>query len=340
MPNDSDTNGILPVGLQSWPRVFERIQEAAKILEKTAHVTPVHTSSTLNSLVGASTWLKCENFQRVGAFKFRGAYFSLSQLTSVERARGVLSFSSGNHAQALALAGRLLGIDVTVVMPTDAPKAKLAATRHYGATVELYDPSTQDREQVAANLPGADQRVLIPPFDFYDVIAGQGTAALEFHHQMESDYQAALDVLFVPVGGGGLLAGSAVAMQGVSPKTRVIGVEPLNADDAARSFRAGHIVRIEPPDTIADGTRTLALGKRNFALIEELVDDIVTVTEEQIADAVRFLFTRMKLVVEPSGALGVAWLLANPQGNSKVTGAVLSGGNIDAAVLRQILERN
>ena len=338
MPNDSGSDTQLPVEHQSASDLFERIQDAASTLATVAHRTPVLTSRTLDARVGATVQLKCENFQRVGAFKFRGAYYSLSELNAEERARGVLSFSSGNHAQALALAGQLLNINVTVVMPNDAPAAKLAATREYGATVELYDPATQDREQVASRLPGASERVLVPPFDYYNVIAGQGTAALEFHEQLVEQGKPALDVLYVPVGGGGLLAGTAVAMHGVSPSTRVVGVEPLNADDAAQSFRAGRIIKIQPPDTIADGTRTLALGQRNFALIQELVDDIVTVSEAQIAEAVRFLFTRMKMAVEPSGALGVAWMLANAQTHAqKNVGAILSGGNVDAALFGKII---
>ena len=318
--------------------VMSRIELATSRLRGYAHVTPVFTSAQLDARTGSQVWLKCEQFQRVGAFKFRGAFNALSALTDEQRVHGVLTYSSGNHAQAMALACRILDIQVTVVMPDNAPAAKLAATRDYGAHVVTFNPRTAVREAVAATLPQAKRAVLIPPFDHYDVIAGQGTAAFEMHGQIKAAQGKSLDTLLVPVGGGGLIAGSAVATHVLSPHTRVIGVEPKQADDAARSLRAGHIVRNEAVDTIADGTRTPALGVRNFALIRELVSDIVTVSERDIANAVQFLFERLNVVVEPSGALGVAALLSGSVPGSSNVGAILSGGNVDAGLYAQIIQ--
>lgn len=316
---------------------MQKIVAARQRLQGHAHVTPVLTSRTLDRYTGQRVFLKCENLQRVGAFKFRGAFNALSALSPAQRAAGVLTYSSGNHAQAMALAGQLLDTAVTVVMPDNAPAAKLAATREYGARVVLYDPRSDNRETVAQKLPEAQHLTLIPPFDHYDVIAGQGTAAMEFIEQLESLGGPALGQLLVPVGGGGLLAGCATAIKALSPATRVIGVEPEQADDAARSFKSGTIVRIEHPDTIADGTRTPALGVRNFALIKALVDDIVTVSEEQIKTAVRFLFERMKIVAEPSGALGVAALMAGLAADVDTSGVILSGGNVDNQLFADII---
>ncbi len=319
-------------------QVMGRIEQAATRLRGHAHETPVFTSATLDARVNAQVWLKCEQFQRVGAFKFRGAFNALSALSSEQRAAGVLTYSSGNHAQAMALAGKLLDIHVTVVMPDNAPAAKLAATREYGAEVVTFDPRTAVREEVAATLPQAARAIIIPPFDHYDVIAGQGTAALELYRQIEDAGGAAPDVLLVPVGGAGLLAGSAVATHFVSPQTRVIGVEPEQADDAAQSLRAGRIVRKDKVDTIADGTRTPAVGVRNFALMQEFVSDIVTVSENDIAHAVHVLFERLNIVVEPSGALGVAALLAGVIPESSSVAVILSGGNVDARLYAQIIQ--
>lgn len=318
-------------------QVMELMREAQRRLSAHAHRTPVVTSRTLNAASGVNAYLKCENLQRVGAFKFRGAFNAISALSERQRANGVLTYSSGNHAQAMALAGQLLETSVTVVMPNNAPANKLAATRSYGAQVILYDPHSQRREDVAAQLPEAQNATLIPPFDHYDVIAGQGTAALELFETLNEQGSCVPDALFVPVGGGGLLTGSAVAAHFAAKGTRVIGVEPANADDAAQSLRTGNIVHIDFPDTIADGTRTLAVGERNFALMRELVDDIVLVSEDQIRTAVRFLFERMKLVVEPSGALGVAALLAGQARAFDHVGVILSGGNIDIDNLTGIL---
>lgn len=327
-----NTKELLPAA-----EVMKKIRAAQRRLTGFAHVTPVLTSTTLDDRAGRSVLLKCENFQRVGAFKFRGAFNAMAALSPEERSRGVLTYSSGNHAQAIALTGRLLETRVTVVMPQNAPPAKLAATRGYGAHVVLYDPEVDDREAVAARQPGAAKMTLIPPFDHYEVIAGQGTTAVELVEQLDATGQPELQQLLVPVGGGGLLAGCATASKFLSPNARVIGVEPEQADDAARSFRSGRLIRIEKADTIADGTRTPALGIRNFALIRELVDDIITVSEDEIRAAVYFLFERMKIVVEPSGALGVAALLAGRAGNATASGVILSGGNVDQRLFAEIV---
>ncbi len=312
--------------------MFEQLESAKATLTGHAHVTPVMTSDTLNRMVDATVFFKCENFQKIGAFKFRGAFNSLSRLSETQRKRGVVAFSSGNHAQAVALVGRMLGIRTTVVMPDDAPAIKLAATRGYGATVIQYDPTTASREAIARDLESQKGYTMIPPFDHPDIIAGQGTAALELIEQA-----GRLDMLLVPCGGGGLLSGCAVAADAMSPGCRTIGIEPELADDATRSFRTGKLQRVENPPTIADGTRTPSLGKLTFPLILEHVHAMATVSEQAIVEAVRFLFYRMKLVVEPSGALGLAALLSQavaPQGR---VGVILSGGNIDAATMRSIL---
>ncbi|MFK8030124.1 MAG: pyridoxal-phosphate dependent enzyme [Gammaproteobacteria bacterium] len=335
-PSQTDTHDNTQ--LLTSAEVMAKINEAVGRLQGAAHVTPVFTSTTLDARASTKAWLKCEQFQRVGAFKFRGAYNALSALSPKQRACGVLTFSSGNHAQAMALASSLLDIHLTVVMPENAPAAKLAATREYGANVVTFDPRSAVREEVAASLPEAAHAVLVPPFDHYDVIAGQGTAAFELHHQVKAAGGKPLDVLLVPVGGGGLLSGSAVATHALSPHTQVIGVEPANADDAAQSLRSGHIVRLDKIDTIADGTRTPAVGVRNFALMKDLVTDIVTVSEQKIADAVQFLFERLNIVVEPSGALGIAALLSGAASSSSSAGVILSGGNVDAELYASIIQ--
>jgi threonine dehydratase len=311
---------------------FHSVLAAADRLRGVAHRTPVAASRTLDARAGVAVFLKCENFQRVGAFKFRGAYNTLVQLTAQERSRGVLAFSSGNHAQGVALAARLLGIAATIVMPADAPRPKRTATEGYGAKVIEYDPKTAVREEIAARFVAETGAVLVPPYDHPEIIAGQGTAALELFDQAE-----ALDWLLVPCGGGGLLSGSALAAKGLAPNCRVVGVEPEVADDATRSFRTGVLHSVHNPPTIADGTRTPSLGKLTFPLVRELVADMVTVSEDEIRAAVRFLFERTKLVVEPSGALGVAALLAGRFAGRGRVGVVLSGGNVDPAVLLEIL---
>jgi threonine dehydratase len=309
------------------------VRAAAERLRGVANRTPVHTSRTLDALTGARVFLKCENFQRGGAFKFRGAYNAVSQLSDEERARGVLTFSSGNHAQAVALTGRLLGIPVVVVMPDDAPAAKVEGTRGYGAEVILYDPREQDRQEIAAGLQRERGMALIPPYDHADVVAGQGTAALELMEET-----GPLDVLFAPCGGGGLLSGSALAARSFAPDCRVIGVEPELADDATRSFNTGVLATIRNPPTIADGLRTPSLGRITFPLVRANVSEMRTVPEQGIIDAMRFLWTRAKLVVEPSGAVALAALLASAgEFRGLRVGVILSGGNVDLAAACRLL---
>ena len=313
--------------------LFERILDARQRLEPYANRTPVMTSRTLDKLVGANVFLKCENFQRIGAFKFRGAYNAIEQLTDADKAKGVITFSSGNHAQAVALVGQLLGVATTVVMPDNAPLTKRQATRGYGAKVIEYNPQTESREALAAALQVEHGYTLIPPFDHLDVIAGQGTAALELLNEIES-----LDVLLVPCGGGGLLSGSAIAAKGLNPGCKVIGIEPELADDATRSYFSKTLQSVQNPPTIADGTRTPSLGKLTFPLVLEYVDDMQTVSEAAIVAAVQFLFYRMKLVVEPSGALGVAALLSKAVRHKGRVGVIISGGNIDGPTMTAILQ--
>lgn len=314
--------------------MFDQILAARERLRGHANVTPVATSRTLDGLTGARVFLKCESFQRVGAFKFRGAWNALSQLSPEQRRAGVIAFSSGNHAQGVALAGKLLGIPATIVMPRDAPAIKRAATEAYGATVIDYDPHEARREELAARLQAEQGLTLIPPFDHPHILAGQGTAALELFEEVKD-----LDLLLAPVGGGGLLSGSAIAAHGAAPGCKVMGVEPALADDAARSFRTRTLQVAENPlATIADGTRTPSLGKITFPLILEYVEDIRTVSEEAIVEAVRFLFFRAKLVVEPSGALGVAALLSGAvEARGQRVGVILSGGNVDGPTMARIL---
>jgi threo-3-hydroxy-L-aspartate ammonia-lyase len=283
------------------------------------------TSQTVDERTGARVFFKCENFQRAGSFKFRGAYNALSRLSPEERARGVLTYSSGNHAQALALAGRLLGTPVTIVMPKDAPAVKVAATRGYGGDVVLYDRSGPTREELGARLAAARGLLVIPPYDHADVVAGQGTAAVELLEEVGS-----LDLLLVPCGGGGLLSGCAVATRHLAPRCRVVGVEPANADDATRSFRTRVLHSVTNPDTIADGARTPSLGKVTFPLVLEHVDDMVTVSEDAIVSATVFLWNRLKVVVEPTGVLGAAALLDRAVlARDQRVGVILSGGNVD-----------
>ena len=305
---------------------IDDIHAAGERLRGVAFRTPVHTSSTVNEHTGARVFFKCENFQRMGAFKFRGAYNALSRLTGAERARGVLAFSSGNHAQAVALAGRLLGAPVTVVMPADAPWVKIAATRGYGAEVVLYDRSGgPTREEIGKRLAEERHLALVPPFDHADVVAGQGTAAVELIEEA-----GPLDLLLVPCGGGGLLSGSAVAARALAPACRVIGVEPAAADDATRSFHTRELQTVSNPDTIADGARTPSLGKITFPLVLQNVDDMVTVSEEAIVSTTVFLWSRLKIVVEPTGALAAAALLDHVvSARGQRVGVILSGGNVD-----------
>jgi threonine dehydratase len=313
--------------------MFKDIEAARIRLKGIANITPILTSSTLNKMLNAEIYFKCENFQRVGAFKFRGAYNCISQLTDDQKSRGVVAFSSGNHAQAVALVGSMLGIKTTIIMPNNAPVTKLQATIGYGAEVVQYDPQTESREAIAAEMVEANGYALVPPFNHIDIIAGQGTAVLEMLEQTDD-----LDSILVPCGGGGLLSGSAIAAKGKSPGCKVIGIEPELGDDATRSFYSKTLHTIETPDTIADGTRTTSLGSLTFPLILEHVDEMKTVSEDSIIQAVQFLFYRMKLVVEPSGALGLAALLSQAVSMRGRIGVLISGGNIDSETMRRILK--
>jgi threonine dehydratase len=312
--------------------MFERIIAARERLRRHANVTPIMTSRTLNESVGAEVFLKCENLQRAGAFKFRGAFNAIALLTNEQRDRGIITYSSGNHAQAVALVGRLLRVQTTVVMPDNAPKVKRAATEAYGAKVIDYDPEKTTREEIANILRDEHGYTVIPPFDHLDVIAGQGTAAFELFEELKT-----LDTLLVPCGGGGLLSGSAIAAKGIEPTCRVIGIEPELADDATKSFHTKTLHTVKNPLTIADGTRTPSLGKLTFPLVLEHVDDMRTVSETDIIEAVQFLFYRMKMVVEPSGALGVAVLLNGKVSATGRVGVIISGGNIDGDLMSRIL---
>ncbi|MFN8505647.1 threonine/serine dehydratase [Kouleothrix sp.] len=308
---------------------FSDVQAARARLSGAAHVTPVVTSRTLDALAGRQVFLKCENLQRGGAFKFRGAYNTICQLPADARAHGVLAFSSGNHAQGVALAAQLLGTPAVICMPSDAPAVKVAATRGYGAEVIFYDRLRDDREAFARAIAAERGMTLVPPYDDPRIIAGAGTAALELAEQAPD-----LDALLVPIGGGGLIAGSAVAMHGARPATQVIGVEPAGADDTRQSLAAGERVRVPPPGTIADGLRIVMPGALTFPIVQRHVADVLVVDDDEILAAVRFALLRLKLVIEPSGAATLAALLAGrvPAGLGRV-GAIISGGNIDPPVL-------
>ena len=313
--------------------MFTKIKAAQERLRGQAHITPIMTSGTLNKLIGAKVYFKCENLQRGGAFKFRGAFNAISQLTDVQKKQGVICYSSGNHAQAVALVGQILGVQTTAVMPDTAPSTKKAATAAYGAHIVAYNPQITSREALAQELQTKYGYTLIPPFDHGEVIAGQGTAALELLQELKC-----LDLLLVPCGGGGLLSGSAIAAKSFYPPCRVIGIEPELANDATLSFHTKQLHTIHNPPTIADGTRTPCLGKITYPLVLKYVDDMQTVSEEAIMEAVRFLFFRMKLVVEPSGALGLAALLSGAIKVEGSIGVILSGGNIDAPTMSLILK--
>jgi threo-3-hydroxy-L-aspartate ammonia-lyase len=303
---------------------FEDIAAAHERIRPHARRTPVLTSRTIDALTGAKVFFKCENLQRMGAFKFRGAYNALSQLTPEEKKRGVLAFSSGNHAQAVALAGKLLGISTTIVMPSDAPKVKLDATRGYGGEVVIYQRG-ESREELSRKLSEERKLVLIPPFDHPHIVAGQGTAGKELIEDA-----GVLDALLVPCGGGGLLSGCAVAARRLLPDCRVIGVEPAAGDDATQSFKQKKLVEIPVPDTIADGARTTSLGKITFPLVLNNVSDMLTVTDEELLRSMFFLWERMKLVVEPTGALAFSALHHHRfSGKTLRIGIILSGGNVD-----------
>jgi len=311
----------------SLPVSYADVASAHVRISAHAIRTPVLTSSTVDARTGARVFFKCENFQRMGAFKFRGALNAMAQLSAEEARRGVITYSSGNHAQAVALAGRLLGIHATIVMPADAPRVKLEATRAYGAQVVTYDSATASRETIARNLAAERGLTVVPPFDDPRVIAGQGTAAKELFEDA-----GPLDLLLVPCGGGGLLSGCALAAQALAPHCRVIGVEPDAGDDAVRSFRTGTLQTVRNPDTIADGARTESLGQLTFPLIRALVADMTSVDDDALLDAMFFLWERMKIVVEPTGALGACALLGGRiEARDRRVGVLLSGGNVDLA---------
>jgi threonine dehydratase len=311
---------------------FAGVLSARERLHGVASPTPVVTSRTLDGLAGRQVFLKCENLQRGGAFKFRGAYNTICQLPEDARRRGVLAFSSGNHAQGVALAAQLLGAPAIICMPDDAPSIKVAGTRGYGAEVVFYDRLKDDREAFARGIAQERGMTLVPPYDHPQIMAGAGTAALELVEQVPD-----LDTIVAPIGGGGLIAGTAVAAHGAHPAIQVVGVEPEGADDTRRSLEAGERVRIPPPTTIADGLRITLPGTLTFPVVQRHVAAIVTVTDAEILDAVRFALLRLKLVIEPSGAVPLAAALAGrlPDGARRV-GLIISGGNIDPALLGQL----
>jgi threonine dehydratase len=304
---------------------YDDVIAAAQRLEGRAHRTPVLRSTTADERWGASFFFKCENFQRMGAFKFRGAFNALSRFDAAQRKGGVIAFSSGNHAQAIALSARLLSMPAVIVMPKDAPAAKVAATQGYGAEVVMYDRFTEDREALTKRLAQERGMTMIPPYDHPDVLTGQGTAVKELIEEA-----GPLDHLFVCLGGGGLLSGSALSARALAPNCKVYGVEPEAGNDGQQSFRAGRIVHIETPKTIADGAQTQHLGEYTFGIIRRDVDDIFTVTDEQLVDAMRFFAERMKMVVEPTGCLAFAGAIAAGKAIAgQRVGIVISGGNVD-----------
>ena len=328
--NATSTAPTLPVG-------HADIAAAAERLAGHARRTPVMTSRTVDARTGAQVFFKCENFQRMGAFKFRGAYNALAQLTPEQKRGGVLAYSSGNHAQAVALAGTLLGVNTVIVMPLDAPQVKLEATRGYGAEVVTYDPATARREELAASIAAERGMTVIPPYNHAEVVAGQGTAATELIEET-----GPLDYLLAPCGGGGLLSGCAVAANRWSPGCKVIGVEPEAGDDATRSFRTKTLQSCHNPDTIADGARTPSLGSITFPLVLHYVHDMVTVSDAELLRSLFWIWERMKIVIEPTGALAAAALLEGKLAGrhdyqGKRIGVVISGGNADIKALCRTL---
>ena len=313
---------------------FQGIEDAFQRINGVANKTPVMTSRTLNLIVNAEVYFKCENFQRGGAFKFRGAYNSLSLLSEEERKRGVITHSSGNHAQALALAASILGIQVTIVMPKGAPIAKIDATKGYGAKVVFCDNNLESRVQATEELIKKNNLILVHPFDNDNIINGAGTAAYELIKEI-----GVLDIIITPLGGGGLLSGAAIATKGLCSDAQVIGVEPSIADDALRSLKAGYIIPSKYPNTIADGLRT-SLSEKTFTFIQKYVDQVVTVSELEIIEAMSFLWERMKIIVEPSGAVSLAAILSKKVSvENKKIGLILSGGNIDLEPFFQLLKK-
>ncbi|EKN4118072.1 threo-3-hydroxy-L-aspartate ammonia-lyase [Yersinia enterocolitica] len=314
---------------------YDDIVQAHQRITGVALKTPVLTSSTANEQTGAQLFFKCENFQHMGAFKFRGAYNALVKLSPQQQAKGVIAFSSGNHAQAIALSARKLGIRAVIVMPKDSPAVKIAATRGYGGEVVLYDRYLEDREAISNKLAQEQGLTLIPPYDYPDVMAGQGTAAKELFEEVGE-----LDVLLVPLGGGGLLSGCATVAKALYPNCQVIGVEPAAGNDGQQSFRSGKIVKIETPVTIADGAQTPALGHYTFPVIQERVDNILTATDDQLISAMKFFTSRMKIVVEPTGCLGAAVAFGDQlELRGKRVGVIISGGNVDLARLAHFIDK-
>jgi threo-3-hydroxy-L-aspartate ammonia-lyase len=311
---------------------LDDVRSAAAQLRGAAHRTPVHTSRTLDGLAGRQVFLKCENLQRGGAFKFRGAYNAVSRLGEGARRRGVVAFSSGNHAQGVALAAQILGVPAIICMPDDAPPVKLAATRGYGAEVRIFERSTVDRDTFARAIAEERGMTVIPPYDHPHIIAGQGTAALELLEQAPD-----LDALVMPIGGGGLIGGCSVAAKGLRPAVRVFGVETEGADDVRQSVARGERVTIAPPATIADGIRTTSPGALTFPIIQRHVEQVLVVSDAAALDALRLLLLRVKLVVEPTGAVPLAAVLGGMlPADCRRVGVILSGGNIDPSVLRTL----
>jgi threonine dehydratase len=312
---------------------FDDVAAAAERIRPYAHKTPVLTSRTANEKLGAELFFKCENFQRMGAFKFRGAMNALLQFDEAQKKAGVIAFSSGNHAQAIALAAQLLDIKATIIMPEDAPKAKVKATRGYGADIIHYDRYTEDREQIGRELAKKHGYTLIPPYDHPHILSGQGTAAKELFEETGE-----LDALFVCLGGGGLLSGCALAARHFAPDGKVYGVEPEAGNDGQQSFRKGEIVRIETPKTIADGAQTQYLGEYTFPIIQNNVDDILTVSDSSLVESMRFFAERMKMVVEPTGCLGFAAVeQLKDELQGKRVGVIISGGNVDISRYAELL---
>ncbi|MDA3482030.1 threo-3-hydroxy-L-aspartate ammonia-lyase [Acinetobacter baumannii] len=312
---------------------YEDVAAAAERIKDFINKTPVLTSRTVNNEFESEVFFKCENFQRVGAFKFRGAMNALLQFNETQKKAGVVAFSSGNHAQAIALSSKILGIPATIIMPKDAPAAKMAATREYGGNIVEFDRYTEDREKIGKEIAEKNGLTLIPSYDHPHVIAGQGTAAKELFEEVGD-----LDYLFVCLGGGGLLAGSALSARQLSPNCKIYGVEPALGNDGQMSFRKGEIVHIDTPPTIADGAQTQYLGKLTFPIIQQKVDDILTVTDEELINAMKFFAERMKMVVEPTGCLGFAAARnLKDELKGKRIGIIISGGNVDISKYAEFL---
>jgi threonine dehydratase len=315
---------------------FDDVVRAHERVRGVAHQTLVMTSTTANEMTGAQLFFKAENFQRMGAFKFRGAYNALLQFTPEQRARGVVAFSSGNHAQAIALAARILGMPAVIVMPHDAPQIKLTATRGYGAEVVIYDRYKEDREAIGRRLAEERGLTLIPPYDHPHVMAGQGTCVKELIEEV-----GALDVVLTPLGGGGLLSGCATAAKGMLPDCKVYGVEPEAGNDGQRSFRSGEIVHIDTPNTIADGAQTQHLGQHTFPVLRSLVDDVLTVTDAELVETMKFFASRMKMFVEPTGCLAAAAVFGKQLDlRGKRVGIVISGGNVDLQRFASLVQQS